>query len=249
VSAPERHHFTTCSSTNQEAADRAREGAPAWTVVTAEEQTAGRGRLDREWVSPRGNLHVSVVLRPSVAASRAAGIALVAAVATAEAIGQFVDPRELEVKWPNDVLLKGRKVAGILAELETRGDAIDWLVIGIGVNVSPPSEALEGALEKRAVALSSVSEEAVSLQDLCVAILERLQIGLTKFEERSGKLDPGEWSGWSKEGRRVRHGEGSERIEATALGITPDGALRLAAADGTELVVVAGDVIPLHWEE
>jgi len=249
VTGPERHHFETCESTNLEAATLARGGAPAWTLVTAEEQTAGRGRLGREWVSPKGNLHFSVILRPAVPALKASALALVAAVAVAEAIAQFVDPRRVEVKWPNDVLVDGRKVSGILAELETSGDAVEWLVMGVGVNVAPPPGALAGALERRAIALDAVSEAPVSRGELCGEILARLQLGLQAFEGRGGKLDPTDWIRWSGEGRRVWFGEGDARMQGTPMGITADGSLRVMAMDGTDHVVVAGDVIPVDWEE
>jgi BirA family biotin operon repressor/biotin-[acetyl-CoA-carboxylase] ligase len=169
-------------------------------------------------------------------------------VAVAEAVAQVVDPRRVEVKWPNDVLVDGRKVSGILAELETRKDGIEWVVMGVGVNVNPPEGSLGGELEKRAISLGSVAESRVKRKALRGDILERLQLGLKAFEKRAGKLDPTDWLRWSGDGRRVWFGEGEARLQGVAMGITSEGALRITAMDGTDHVVVAGDVTPVSWE-
>ena len=130
-------------STYDEAIRRAGQGAEDGTLVWAREQTSGKGRQGRGFDSPRGNLYLSIVTRPDCDASTAAQLSFVTALAVGEAIGSIA-PAMLEVtfKWPNDVLLNGRKVCGILLESSARADgALDWLIIGVGVNVrSHPEE-------------------------------------------------------------------------------------------------------------
>ena len=129
--------YDRLGSTNDEAKRLARTGAAAWTIVTAREQTAGRGRRGRSWIAIPGNLFMTVILRPDCTPQTAAQLGFVAALAVGEAVRAVV-PAEVSVrfKWPNDVLLDGAKVSGILLESETteRG-ALDWLIVGIGVNV------------------------------------------------------------------------------------------------------------------
>lgn len=124
-----------CGSTNDEAKRLAQDGAPEGTLVWAKRQTAGKGRRGRAWTSPDGNLFCSLVLRPDVAPAQAALVSFVAAVAVGEAVSSLV-PGRPELKWPNDVLLGGAKVSGILLESEPgQGRALDWLVLGVGINV------------------------------------------------------------------------------------------------------------------
>ncbi|HSK39238.1 MAG TPA: biotin--[acetyl-CoA-carboxylase] ligase [Arenibaculum sp.] len=125
------------TSTNDVAKRLAREGAAHGTVVAARRQEAGRGRRGRSWSSPEGNVYASVVLRPGMPADQAAQLSFVAAVATAQALGDLL-PGDLPVrcKWPNDVLIDGAKVSGILLETETGpAGGIEWIVLGIGINV------------------------------------------------------------------------------------------------------------------
>ena len=124
-------HYDSIGSTNDEAQRLAAEGAPHGTVVHADQQTAGRGRLARRWASPPGNLYLSIVLRPDVPPARSAEIGFVAALAVADGVDALL-PRQMRatLKWPNDVLVNDGKIAGILAE-----DAGNALIVGIGIDV------------------------------------------------------------------------------------------------------------------
>ncbi len=128
----------TVDSTNEEAKRRARDGAEDGTIVWAREQTAGRGRGDRDWASPRGNLYCSVVTRPDCPLREAAQLGFAACLGVGGGLGSLVPPlTELHYKWPNDVLLNGRKVSGILLETASRPEGgIDWLVVGVGINLA-----------------------------------------------------------------------------------------------------------------
>jgi BirA family transcriptional regulator, biotin operon repressor / biotin---[acetyl-CoA-carboxylase] ligase len=136
-------HYDTIGSTNDEARRLAREGAPECTTICAREQTAGRGRRGRSWASPPGNLYASLIIRPDCPAGKAAQLGFVTALAIGDALrAKLAAIEELSFKWPNDVLLRGRKLAGILLESETKaGQALDFVIVGIGINlVSSPLE-------------------------------------------------------------------------------------------------------------
>jgi len=138
------HAYEALGSTNDEAKRLAEAGAPAWTVVSAGIQTAGRGRRQRSWVSPAGNLHMSAILRPSVPIAIAPQLGFAAALAVGDAVAALLpSARLLQFKWPNDVMISGRKVAGVLLESSaTESGSALWVVVGIGVNVLHfPSEA------------------------------------------------------------------------------------------------------------
>jgi BirA family biotin operon repressor/biotin-[acetyl-CoA-carboxylase] ligase len=129
--------FDSIDSTNEEAGRRAAQGAPEGLGVVAETQLAGRGRRGRTWESPRGNFYGSLLLRPACAPSKAANLGFAAALAIADALDPLLpEAVALRFKWPNDVLLDGKKAAGILLESRLTGDALEWVVIGTGVNVA-----------------------------------------------------------------------------------------------------------------
>jgi BirA family biotin operon repressor/biotin-[acetyl-CoA-carboxylase] ligase len=137
--------YDRLGSTNDEAKSLARAGAAEGTLVWAGEQTAGRGRRGRTWVSPPGNLYMSLVLRPDRSAAAAAQLGFVAALGLGEAIGELTGPAlELRFKWPNDLLVDSRKLAGILLESETSAnDQVDFVVIGIGANLASAPTGVE----------------------------------------------------------------------------------------------------------
>jgi BirA family biotin operon repressor/biotin-[acetyl-CoA-carboxylase] ligase len=129
------HHFEVISSTNDHARDLAEQGAAHGEVVIAESQTGGRGRRGRLWISPPGlNVYLSVVLRPELPPARATELTLLASVAVCDALRQANVPAE--IKWPNDLLAGGRKIAGILTELASEPERVQWVVVGLGVNVN-----------------------------------------------------------------------------------------------------------------
>ena len=137
--------YDSIGSTNDEAKHLARGGAEEGTLVSAREQTAGRGRRGRGWVSPRGNLYLSLVLRPDCPAGRAAQLGFVAALAVGDALRAILPRIErLTYKWPNDVLIDGRKIAGVLLESETVGsEKLSFIVVGVGVNLTVSPHGME----------------------------------------------------------------------------------------------------------
>ena len=230
-------YLQTTSSTQDVARAEAEGGAPVGTAVLAEEQTAGRGRLGRAWVSPAGeNIHVTLVMRPP--APRLRVLSIVAPLAIAEALeGIGLAPR---LKWPNDVLVGGRKIAGILIETELSGDAVKYALVGIGLNVNFDVEAVP---EIAAIATSVRRElgRDASREELLAALLNA-------FEARYEQALEGDavFRAWRSRletlGRRVRATLGERVEEGVAEDVDAEGNLLVRRDDGSLAVVEAGDV-------
>ena len=164
-------YYDEIESTNAEAKSLANSGAPEGTVVIAESQTAGRGRLGRRWTSPAGKgLLFSALLRPELPMSEAHMLTLVAACSAAEAIESLTDV-QVSIKWPNDLFIGDRKVAGILLEVAGEQDEVDWIVVGMGVNVNTEYSELPVALRRTATSLKMATGELVDRSELLARLL------------------------------------------------------------------------------
>lgn len=233
-------------STNSEAARLAEAGARHLTVVTARRQSGGRGRQGRRWISAEGNLHWSAVLRPAELDVPVACLSLAAPLAVADALSAFLADHDRPlVKWPNDVLVRERKIAGVLMEVGPRrgGDQAEWIVLGIGIDVA--SAPVEG-----------VRWPAVSLADLTAGSLTAAEVADALEEALLARLDPSRLGGKDRLiadyrgrlygiGRAVEVCLSDERPAAfagTFAGVSLEGYLELAAADGSHRTIAAGDV-------
>jgi BirA family transcriptional regulator, biotin operon repressor / biotin---[acetyl-CoA-carboxylase] ligase len=224
------------TSTNDLALEAARSGAEHGSAFVAEEQTRGRGRRGRSWVSPPGeNLTFSVLLRTRIAPDRASGITLVAGLAVREAVAARVE-QPVSVKWPNDVMCRKQKLAGILVESLARGHELAAIVVGIGINVGLE---LPEALESSATSLGLLGARELDRELLLVDVLAALEPRLGRFHasglrELLGELGVHD----ALRGERVRAGE----LEGRAGGIDASGALRIVSDDGSERLVRSGSV-------
>ncbi|MGH7001698.1 MAG: biotin--[acetyl-CoA-carboxylase] ligase [Stellaceae bacterium] len=233
--------FDTLASTSDEARRLARAGAPEGTLITARTQTAGHGRQGRRWVSERGNLYASVVLRPETHVSRAAQLGFAAALAVAHAIRSFAPRAALAFKWPNDVLLGGRKTAGIL--LESEGDAVGqarFVVLGMGVNLaSHPDDT-----EFPATSLAASGAGAVTPERFLAALAPAL---LLWYERWRGDGFPALRQAWLDRaaglGQDLRANLPGETVEGRFAGLDDDGMLLLDLPQGRRRIA-AGDVFP-----
>lgn len=239
---PQILRFDSLPSTNLEVARRASEGAGEGLCVVANEQTDGRGRLQRRWISPKGaGLYFSMLLRPQIHQNKWAFITLAAALAVHDAL---LDAYSLDadIKWPNDILSGNRKLCGILAEtVETKdGRAV---VLGIGINLTssafpPELHEIATSVERE---INRVPDPETILKSLIVSIGRRYEM----LESNDGaKIILREWSAQSSyaSGKRVRVVNGQEVIEGITRGLEPDGALRVET-DGRDIQIVrAGDV-------
>jgi len=221
--------FGTVRSTNDVGRRLAEAGAPEGTLVVAETQTAGRGRRGSVWHSPPGGLWFSLIVRPGLGASRAAGLSVVAALAVARAVGRAAATRP-QVKWPNDVFVSGRKLAGVM--MESAPDSA--LVLGAGVNVNVPEDELPACEWYEATSVLRETGVPLDRARLLGGILEEfepLYRAYAEFHFR-GILD--EWRRLSLAmGRSVRVESPSGAIEGTADGLADDGSLVVRLADGT----------------
>ena len=232
----------TVESTNDEAGRLAGEGAEEGTLVWAREQTKGRGRRGRAWLGQSGNLYFSLVLRPERPLSEAAQLGFIAALALNEAIGSVAPPMiEVEFKWPNDVLLNGRKGAGILLEARAgEGGLLDWLVLGIGVNVA-------GHPEDADFPATSLRYEGAGAEVTPVALLESFTRHFMAWTQRW--LDDGfapvrqSWLRHARGlGEDIRVNLPHETLAGTFRDLDETGALILGLPDGTTRTIAAGDV-------
>ena len=229
-------------STNDEAKRLAREGAEDGTLVWAREQRGGRGRYGRGWQSPRGNLYLSLVLRPDRPLNEAMQLGFVAALALGDALGIVLPPlAETRIKWPNDVLVNGKKVAGLLLEAETGPDgALAALVLGLGVNVAHhPEETTFPATNLRAEGAGGDVDEVSVLEAFARHFLtwvnHWLDEGFAPVRDRWLKRAVG--VGEQVEARLVH-----ETVTGTFRDIDETGALVLETPDGGQRRIAAGDI-------
>jgi BirA family biotin operon repressor/biotin-[acetyl-CoA-carboxylase] ligase len=231
--------FPSLPSTNIEAARQAVEGAPEGLVIVADEQTAGRGRLGRHWVSPKGGgLYFSVVLRPQVESGAWPLITFVAALAVHDALFHCCG-LQTDIKWPNDILANDRKLCGILAETVEGGSVI----LGIGVNLT--STSFPGDLSETATSVESVSGDIPDPDKVLQSILKAFQNRYSVFLKEGGREQViSDWSQRSSfaSGRLIRVKNGHEILEGISRGLERDGALRVETSSGEIRIVRAGDV-------
>ena len=235
-------YFESLPSTSTTARELAAAGAPEGVVVVAEGQTQGRGRLGRSWVSPPyRNLYLTIVLRPPLAPSDAPLIALVAGLATAEAVASFGVAARL--KWPNDVLVDGRKVAGLLAEMESDGEQLAAVLLGIGINVNLALAEFPEELRAKAGSLAAALGRPVARHELADRLLSAFEQRYDQFLRDGFAALCDDWNRLScLGGQQVEVVDGTRRIAGEVLGLAADGTLELAAADGTRHRIVAGEV-------
>jgi BirA family biotin operon repressor/biotin-[acetyl-CoA-carboxylase] ligase len=239
--------YEKVGSTNEEASTLAAKGADEGTLILAETQTAGKGRLGRTWFSPPGiNLYLSVVLRPQIEPAQATIITLLAGLAVALAIRERTRLTP-QLKWPNDVFIGGKKVAGILAELAADGRTIKHLILGIGLNVNLDEAALPPELLKTATSLLIESGRAQNRLEMLETLVNQLERWYTDFLDQGAKPIIEEYSRFSITlGRWIRVIIRDRIVEGEAVGLTPNGGLILRERSGTSTTILTGDVSHLR---
>lgn len=239
------HAFDSVASTNATAFALAQDGAFHGETVVAEAQTEGRGRRGRTWVSPQGkNLYCSVVLRPEIPPARAPEITLVTAVALTETLAELkVDAR---IKWPNDVQLEGRKVAGILTELSADAERVHFVVVGVGVNLNCVRAEFPPELQDTAVSVLDARGAPVPRALFAAALLARLEHWLDIWtDEGFGPVRDAWRRKCSTLGQRVRVKNERDELVGVAEDIDQGGALLVRVGERLERVL-AGDVETLR---
>ncbi len=233
--------FPEVVSTNTLAMEAASQGAPEGTVIIAETQTGGKGRLGRTWISPRGNLYLSVILRPQIPTHKAPLITLVGAVAVATAIRKHCSV-QAAIKWPNDILISGKKAAGLLTEMSAEPDRIRHIALGIGVDVNMDLQELPPDVRMHATTLAAETGANIDRKLLVQQILHDLEHWYRIFLRSESEV----LKAWEQLnmtiGRRVTVSGMGEVFEGLAQGIDPEGRLMVALDDNTIRIVAAGDV-------
>ena len=235
--------FESLPSTNTELARLASEGAPEGVSVVADEQTAGRGRLQRAWSSPKGaGLYFSLLLRPTIPQNYWPLITFMAAIAVGDALREAAG-LETDIKWPNDLLSGERKICGILAEaMDTpAGRAV---ILGIGINLT--QSAFPPELENVATSVAEASGRPVEREQILAALLDALSRWYALLENPAQIVDA--WSNRSSYaiGKLVQVSNGDDVWQGTTCGVEPDGALRLRTSSGEIKIVRAGDVYSIR---
>ncbi|NHM29149.1 biotin--[acetyl-CoA-carboxylase] ligase [Neobacillus terrae] len=228
-------------STQKIAHQLSNDDAPEGTVVVAEEQVSGRGRMDRKWHSPKyTGIWMSIILRPNILPARAPQLTLLAAVAVVQAMEE-VTGLVPEIKWPNDILINGRKVTGILTELQAEADRINSVIIGIGINVN--QESFPEEIEQTATSLLIEKGEAVSRTELIKSVFAHLEKLYSIYLENGFLPIKLLWESYAVSiGKTLKARTLTSVIEGRALGITDDGVLKIEDKDGVIHQVYSADI-------
>lgn len=234
------HYYPEVDSTMDIAMELARGGCPGFTVVVAERQNKGRGRLQRIWQSTEGGLYFTMVLRPQITPSAAPLINLAAAVDLADVLESLYGIRA-QLKWPNDVLVKNRKLAGILSQMVADSDRIEFVNLGMGINVHNDTR----GVAPPAISVAQVTHQKVSRAEILKDFWNRLEKRLLTPDLNDVVMD------WKKRtltlGRRVKVQTLSDVFDGLAVDVDPGGGLVLQTADGKRQTILYGDCF--HREE
>jgi len=234
------HYFDTISSTNDVALQLAMKGSPEGSVVIAESQTKGKGRLGRSWFSPKyKGIYFSLILRPKILPNQAPLLTLMNAVSICEAVKEKTD-LDCQIKWPNDILIHHKKVGGILTELNAETDLSRFLVVGIGLNVNNDKKTIISG----ATSLKEQKKQDVIRLELLQEVLRRIETNYLVFQKDDGRSVIDKWREWNISiGKRVRVACQDEHIEGEAIDIDSDGGLLIRNDSGLIQKVMAGDVV------
>jgi BirA family biotin operon repressor/biotin-[acetyl-CoA-carboxylase] ligase len=235
-------HYFRIDSTNSTALALATDGAGEGTVVVAEEQTSGRGRFGRKWYSEKSSgIYVSVILRPKLSPAAAPALTLMAGVAAHRALSAATG-LAVDIRWPNDLLVNGKKVCGILTEMNAELGRLHHVVLGIGVNVN--NKTMPSELGAIATSLRLEGKRSFSRAQILVSLLKELErcYAMLKTEGNAPVL-----RAWAKassyaEGKAVRVRTSDEDFQAVTAGLDPTGMLRIRREDGREELLVSGEI-------
>ena len=238
------HHFDVVDSTQTIAHKLAQEGAPDGTVIIGEEQTAGRGRMARPWESAHGTgIWMTLIVRPDVTPQQASSYTLVVAVAVAKAIKTLYKNVEPAIKWPNDLLINGKKCTGILTEMQAEADCVQALLVGIGINANQVEADFSPEIADIATSLCLAAGEEINRAALVATILQYLEQYTEIFVKEGFASIKQAWEQASCTiGRRIEVTTLREQFEGIASGITDEGVLQLTQDNGVVKTIYSGDI-------
>lgn len=238
------HHFDVLDSTQTIAHKLAQDGAPEGTLVISEEQTAGRGRMARPWESVHGTgIWMTIIVRPDVTPQQASSYTLVVAVAISKAIKALYKNVEPAIKWPNDLLINGKKCTGILTEMQAEADCVQALLVGIGINANQVEADFSPEIADIATSLRLAAGEEINRAALVAIILQYLEQYTELYVKYGFASIKSEWEQASCTiGQRIEVTTLREQFEGVASGITDEGVLQVRLDNGTVRTIYSGDV-------
>jgi len=240
------YYFPELKSTNSVAKEKAlhkAEGINEGTLIIAERQSAGKGRLGREWFSPAGGIWFSIILYPQLPPSYISRITLMTAVAAVKAI-KICTQIKSQIKWPNDILINEKKVCGILTEMSAELDIINWVVVGIGVNVNIKQQEFPEDIRERTTSLKEVLGKKVLRVKLAQIFLQECEKYYESLKRRESSSILKEWKLYSHTlGRKIRVDMGERIITGEAVDINEEGVLILKKEDGELVEIISGTII------
>ncbi|HKD50416.1 MAG TPA: biotin--[acetyl-CoA-carboxylase] ligase [Candidatus Acidoferrum sp.] len=236
------YHFFRTDSTNRLALELGHAGEPEGAIVLAEEQSAGRGRAGRAWHSERGvGIYVTLLLRPKLAPVQAPILTMMAGLSAHTAV-ETVTGLAVDLKWPNDLMIRGKKAGGILTEMHAEPGMVRFVVVGIGLNVN--QDRFPGELAGLATSLRQETGKTQSRMELLLRLLREFETDYNRFlrEGVAGVIQRFEVVSSYAHGKKVRVSNGTESYVGTTAGLGPEGLLQVEREDGRVVTVIAGDV-------
>jgi len=240
------YYYPEIKSTNIMAKEKAlhrEDGIIEGTLIIAERQSAGKGRLGREWFSPAGGIWLSIILYPQLPPSYIPRITLMTAVAVVKAI-KICTQIESQIKWPNDILINEKKVCGILTEMSAELDIINWVVVGIGINANIDIRDFPKDIQKNTTSLKETSGKEISRVKLIRIFLQEFEKYYEKLKKKGFPSILREWKFYSHTlGKKIRVDIGEKIITGEAIDINESGALVLKKEDGELIEIISGTII------
>ena len=240
------YYFPELKSTNIIAKEKTlhrAEGINEGTLIIAERQSAGKGRLGRKWFSPAGGIWLSIILYPQLSPSYISRITLMTAVAVVKAI-KICTQIESQIKWPNDILINEKKVCGILTEMSAELDIINWVVVGIGINANIDHQDFPEDIQKNTISLKEILGKKVLRVKLVQTFLQEFEKYYESLKRREFSSILKEWKLYSHTlGKKIRVDMGERIITGEAMDINEEGALILKKGDGELVEIISGTII------
>lgn len=235
-------HYRETDSTNSKAKELAESGYPEGTIVIAENQLIGRGRMNRKWFSPPGaGIYMSVILRPVLSPTDSPMITIMTAAALADALATI--DLSVQIKWPNDILLNGKKLSGILSEMDTERDLINYIILGVGINVNTPHTILPDDIKNTATSIMIETGRSFDRVNILKTFLKYLEQYYEYLKREDFYNILAKWKECSNViGRKIRVDLPNEFYTGKAVDISRNGALLLEDTNGTIVSIVSGDV-------
>ncbi len=234
--------FERLDSTNSTAKELARAGANDGTIVIAQTQNQGRGRFQRIWESPEGGVYLSLILRPRIPTEKASLLPFVVALAVSNTIESY--GTHASIKWPNDVLVNNKKIAGVLLESEAKGHTINYVVVGIGINLNIDIEKLPSDIRFRSTSMISELGHPLDYYEFLTTFFKQFEIFYSHFIKQQFERIIDEWkTSTDTLGKKIRVQTSTEIIQGTALDIDQSGFLLLKTEKGDIRKILSGDCL------